>query len=938
MSRNFVADKLKIQGKQTLSAIALILILTISGIMATTQIANAHTPPLTNVPTWAYLVLSPNPIGVGQTLVVYFWLNWVPPGAGGLGGARWTHLTVDVTAPDGTKTTLGPFISDDVGGGHTYYVPTQLGKYTFTFVFPGETTSLYGPTGIIASANAIALGANAGGGDYINDTFAPSSTTETLTVQQTKAAEPPNYPLPTLYWTRPIEGQNTAWVSIASNWLGGSGPTAVHNIQPDGIAPNSPHIMWTKPMEDGGIAGVDYPGSQVAYWHGENYESRFNYPIIMGGRLYYDLPLGSHANYGSSPEGGEFSGGWVGGGYICVDLRTGQTIWWQNWTTVAQTPLWGQLYTPGVFDQHGVLPNGILWCVQGSTWSAFDSLTGTWLYNLTGCPTTNTAPTVAVPGYQLVSAWAQQYGPSGEILKYVLGYDTTSSKGWLALWNNSAAPDLVNGLNGTNQQMWRPNGKVIDASKAYTWNVTIPSLAPNVGGVPTIRYVNYDDMLLGTFGTVTLDTFIQSTNPVWTVFAISLKPDTRGQLLWEKNYSTVNNETLEWGLQDPTTRVFTLAYQQTMQWMGYSMDNGNLLWGPVGNETAMNYYTYGGIDFYNAGAQIMYNGILYSAGMGGRIYAWNDLTGTLLWTYTADQTFVGDPWPNYPIYISPIADGKIYTFTFQHTATTPLYKGAKIYCINATTGQQIWNLMGWPSSITHSEAGGIVADGYFAYYNIYDSQVYSVGKGPSATTVSAPDTAVPLGNQVLIQGTVMDTAAGTKENQQAADFPNGVPAVSDDSMGAWMEFVYMQKPMPTDATGVPVTLTAFDPNKNIEVIGTVTSDASGNYAVDWTPPVPGIYKITATFYGTNSYFSSTAETALDVSKAPAAQVSITTPAGTPPPTAMPTSTPATSSPQVTVTPIPPPSNAGVPTTYIIIAVVAIIIVVAAAALALRRRK
>lgn len=72
-------------------------------------------------------------------------------------------------------------------------------------------------------------------------------------------------------------------------------------------------------------------------------------------------------------------------------------------------------------------------------------------------------------------------------------------------------------------------------------------------------------------------------------------------------------------------------------------------------------------------------------------------------------------------------------------------------------------------------------------------------------------TAVTAGDSVVIQGTVMDISAGTKQNQQAADFPNGVPAVSDYSMSAWMEYVYMQKPKPANATGVAVSIDAIDP-------------------------------------------------------------------------------------------------------------------------------
>ena len=123
----------------------------------------------------------------------------------------------------------------------------------------------------------------------------------------------------------------------------------------------------------------------------------------------------------------------------------------------------------------------------------------------------------------------------------------------------------------------------------------------------------------------------------------------------------------------------------------------------------------------------------------------------------------------------------------------------------------------------------IVADGYFLYLNCYDMQVYSVGKGPSAMTVTASPKVSTLGSSVIIEGTVTDIAAGTKQDEQAARFPNGVPAVSDASQEAWMEYVYMQKPRPTDTTGVPVTLSVVDSNGNYREIGTTTSDADGFY-------------------------------------------------------------------------------------------------------------
>ena len=107
-------------------------------------------------------------------------------------------------------------------------------------------------------------------------------------------------------------------------------------------------------------------------------------------------------------------------------------------------------------------------------------------------------------------------------------------------------------------------------------------------------------------------------------------------------------------------------------------------------------------------------------------------------------------------------------------------------------------MLGWGAVGGFADEGWPVADGSIVYYNAYDMQIYCLGKGPSATTVSAPNIAVPQGSAVLVQGNVLDIAAGTEQNEQAARFPYGVPAVSDGSMGEWMEYVYMQKPKPTD--------------------------------------------------------------------------------------------------------------------------------------------
>jgi hypothetical protein len=174
----------------------------------------------------------------------------------------------------------------------------------------------------------------------------------------------------------------------------------------------------------------------------------------------------------------------------------------------------------------------------------------------------------------------------------------------------------------------------------------------------------------------------------------------------------------------------------------------------------------------------------------------------------------------------------------------------------------------------------IVADGYFIYLNCYDMKIYSVGKGPSDITVTASPKVTTQGGSIIIEGTVTDIAAGTKQEEQAARFPDGVPAVSDASMKEWMDYVYMQKPRPTNATGVEVTISTVDANGNYRNVGTAVSDADGYYSLNWKPDIDGKYTVYASFAGTESYYGSHAVTSFAID--PAA----------PTPTAAPTQAPS----------------------------------------------
>jgi outer membrane protein assembly factor BamB len=828
----------KINQKNIAIPVFLILLLSTSAFM-TMPTTNAHDPAW-EVPTHAYIVVSPNPIGVGQEAFVVFWLDWIPIGAAGIGGDRWTNLKVEITKPDGNKETLGPFTSDSIGTGFAMYTPDQVGNYTFEVSFPGQIASKYNPLNGVEGSNTRA--------EYIGDKFLPSNATTTLNVQEEQAQRYQDVQLPTEYWTRPIEGQNTNWYKVASNWLGGG--IYVHkNVQPFGTAPNTPHIMWTKPYQDAGVVGESitaYPLEGQTYYTGDSYEPRFQDSIVINGRLYYSLALGS-------TNGLRTTGG---GGYMCVDLRTGDEIWYSDALGAEKAntaPIYGQLFLYDSMNQHGVV-GSYLWQVDGSTWAAYDALTGKWLFNETNVPS----------GYT-------EYGQNGEITRYVLDYNHR----WLALWNNTqhnvgleAEMDTVGGTS-SNAYQWRPNGKVVDMSRAVSWNVSIPDLPGSTS--PTIEYVIPGELLLGTSSSY--NSYMTGTSDPWTMWAISLKPQSRGQLMWLKDFPAPTGNTtiyIQPYLADPVNHVWLAYEENTMLWTGYSMDDGSKLWGPLrvpGTDWDFHSRSAGGYPSHSGvgEAHTIANGKLYLAGFSGLVNCVDMKTGKVLWTYgnggEGNSTYMGlnGPWGNYPTFIGLIADDKVYTFTSEHSISQPIYKGSQWRCLNASTGEELWTISGY------SERNmAVVADGYLVNFNEFDGQIYCMGKGPSALTVTAPDTSVELGRSVVIRGTVTDIAAGTKQNEQAARFPNGLPAVSDDSMSAWMEYVYMQKPYPSDAEGVLVAINVIDSNGNYRNIGETTSDTSGMFTFTWKPDIPGDYIVIANFAGSESYWPSYAETSFVV--------------------------------------------------------------------------
>jgi outer membrane protein assembly factor BamB len=820
--------------------LSLFLVLAMLASLMTLPSVNAHDPPL-RISTYAFISVEPNPVGVGQTVYINFWIDKVPPTAIGQWGYQWHGMTVKVTDPNGHTETLNMGNSDAAGGTWNSIVVDQIGTYHFEGNFPEQTAKIenpypYGGSGYVPV-----------GADFINDTYLASSASTTLVVQEQpiETAYPPN-PLPTELWTRPVNSMNRNWYSISGNWLGlGAGSfantgmyDANQNFNPYTEAPGSAHVLWTKPEAFGGQLGGEFGESETGlYASGTAYEPKFA-PVILYGILYYTAYPGAANNRGP---------------LTAVDIRTGQTLWTVN----ADEPLrCGMIYKFDSGDQYGgkaylftaplgglgegfVLTPGYL----APKWSMYDAMTGEWILDIANA-----------------SAGTLVRGENGEILSYTVAGDM------LRLWNMSKCIEVGSTKNNiytvySAAEIWRPpQGVTLDWNDGYEWNATV---ATDISGVPIIPGLAISKVV---------DDVVLLTAQLGGPFA-GVPGGAQVGYEVDAGYSAVDGQKL-WGPINRTLTpytnvvlgpagdgVYTQYTNQMTTWVAYSLDTGHQVWGPTEPfNSSWAYY-----DFSPKGA-IGY-GNFYTFGLSGEVYAYDAQTGDLVWSWNAGPAGVDTPYGVWPLGVFGgyvLADGKLY-LTAGHDYTPPVFKGAKEYCLNATSGELIWSSLCF--SINSAPA---VADGVLVKFNGYDNQIYGYGKGPSETTVSASPKISVEGNSIMAEGMVTDISPGTEEYVQTARFPNGVPAISDKDQGAWMEYLYQQQPKPTDATGVEVTISVLDPNGNVYDVATATSDVNGFYSAMFTPPVPGKYTVYATFAGSESYYSSSATTAINVEEAPAA--------------------------------------------------------------------
>ncbi len=812
IKKNEYKEKYIIDEKTKFSTITLILLLTLSAmIIAPTQAYDT--------PTFLFVTASPDPVGIGQIVYVGITFSRPTPTGAGYTGDLYEGITLEITDPTGVTTTSGPYMASPVAGVVYSFTPDKIGNYTLQAFYPGQVLKGYNPGNPTLSTSSRNL---------IGSKMLPSeSNIKTLTVQQDPVK--PKYvtpPLPTEYWMRPIYGTNWNWgAEIGANWfgLGGSGGyDASGNVQANGTAPNSAHIMWTKATQFGGQPGFPITSDTSATYSSVSLIQSYFHPIcILNGILYYNV-------YDGSPNSNVL-------GWRAVDVRTGEVVWDKPaGKSGIETIAWGQIINYDNYQEYG--SNAFLYSSPsaggafstGANWfGIYDAYTGNFLANVTNAISTS----------KLIQSAESSTETEGGIVGYYVSGGNLCMYNYTKLINTSGAFIRATGtVNGSDPRMIEWSTPLPTTFNGDNITLSISAVTPEVILVRQVPgSVLYQGVTLGYQYVAGYDA--KTGAKLWGPINQTLPAyEDTSVLCAREGYYVMHNK------------------DENKAW-GYSLTTGQMVWGPIQLKG-------GGDSAVWRDGEIAY-GKVYIFDLGGYVTAIDLETGKIAWTFFAGNAGYDTPFESYPIFgynRHSISDGKLF-LSEGCMYTVPLHPAYRL-AINTTDGTLVWKVLQYSST-----AGGPIGDGYLISWNSFDNQIYSFGKGPTVTTVSASPKVSVQGSSVLVEGTVMDTSGGTTQDIITTRFPDGLPAVSEDSMEAWMEYAYMQQIKPTNATGVDVVLTVIDPNNNYYEVGRTTSDASGSYKLLFTPEVPGTYTVIAKFEGSESYYGSYAETAIGISEA-----------------------------------------------------------------------
>ncbi|GAJ08031.1 unnamed protein product, partial [marine sediment metagenome] len=134
-------------------------------------------------------------------------------------------------------------------------------------------------------------------------------------------------------------------------------------------APDSAHILWTKPITQGGLAGGTVSG-EWSFSHGDAYEGKWESRIIINGILIYTHRLNTRPLE-----------------YTAVDIHTGEELWTKTFLD-NRTIAFGQELVWAGYNHHAIY--SYIWVTKGSDWYAFVPDTGEWEFTVANVPSGTT--------------------------------------------------------------------------------------------------------------------------------------------------------------------------------------------------------------------------------------------------------------------------------------------------------------------------------------------------------------------------------------------------------------------------------------------------------------------------------------------------------------------------------------------------------------------
>ena len=819
---------LSLSDKAISAAVLFILLLAVSSAVSVLPaLGQTILPGYTAMPdrkTGTEVGISPRLVGLGQELLINILTYPAPSGptyyaqdlAFGLVGG-FANISCTITMPDGTKDTFMPIDetlhqvniaipgqSQIVGSLQFRYKPTQVGNYSVTGSFPGQ---FYTTNGQYTSLK-------------LSVYYKPSSSSKatTFTVQEDQVLSGqlngwPWSPLPTGYWENPVYTNNREWAAISGPWVQPTFNMLATEYNTYSTAPRSPHILWANQVGSAGLAGGVF-GSL-----GYTQTSAGAGNIILDGKIYQN-------------EAGT-------GKFDCVDLRTGQLLWSapgsingaQRFKAAFQ--LETQQNEGGVSEYlWGGIGQSLFGFPSSPTWTQYSVDNGAVIFTIKNVPT-DLMIVKYDDGDPIFWCIQSNYSlwnttrPLGQtylnLIKWDLNKLTKTSVNLGAAFLSYVADNWADGV---------------------VWNVSINNLPGQRVQLGDNNWISVNPFPFYDAGVVV----VKPHNDMETLAGFNI--DT-GAFLWVNNATALNPDVKDWGMGASPSGPLITQDLVNGDFVAYNVKTGQEQWRASGGNlpwSMLPAFTY----VYN-------NGVNFFGSYDGYVYAYNSQTGERVW----QSDFVGAEdesiYNNQPFNgASCGADGILYFSTSTCYQLQPRTRFHALYAIDEKTGHFLWKL---PINIGVAYGGMAIAYGYLVATDNENGIQYVIGKGKTSTTVSIQSDVITAGSSALIKGSVMDMSPGQ---------PN-TAAISDADMSVWMDYLHGQNATlinsPPTPHGVSVQLTAMGSDGTVIDLGKVTTDSSGQFLLMWKAPKENTYTVYATFAGSDSYWSSYAETGLGVSAA-----------------------------------------------------------------------